>query len=119
MMYFLILLIPFVIFIGLLIRQNNFLKNAYVRSYHRVWALIAAWNINMKMENNTLDELDTLITDDSIKELESDLSSLEEAIGLDKSFVVSNTFTPKKKKLAILEKRIDKLEASARTASEA
>ena len=116
-MYFLIILIPFAIFIGLLVRQNKLLSDVYERSYQRIWKL-ASGN-DLKMTNSNSNDLDTLITDDSIKDLEHDLSMVEQVFGKDKSFVVSNTFTPKKKKLAILEKRISKLEAKSSASSEA
>jgi len=109
MMYFLIFLVPFVLFIGLLVRQNKHLSGLYQDMYKRIWQLTEG--NELQIANQRPADLDALITDDSIKVLENDLFLLENAFGVDKNFVVSNTFTPKKKKLKILEKRMNKLES--------
>lgn len=109
MLYILILLIPFALFIVFLVYQNAKLSKEYVSDYQRIWEMKAV--ASDKMTNKSLKDLDALITDDSIKELEQDISLLEDSYGLSKSSVISNTFTPKKKKMQILNKRIQKLES--------
>lgn len=109
MLYILVLLIPFLIFIVFLVRQNKRLLDEYVSYYRRIWKIADGNAVQMAKSHEN--ELDVLISDDSIKVLEQDVSLLEETFGFDKSSVVSNTFTPKKKKLQVLGKRIKKLES--------
>ena len=110
MLYFLVFLVPFLIFFVFLVRQNKMLSDEYVSYYKRVWGL--ASNVDIQLSNSNASELDVLITDDSIKTLEQDVMRLEQAVGLEKSSVISNTFNPKKKKLKVLDKRIKKAEES-------
>ena len=111
MLYILVLLIPFLAVLFLLVRQNKLLSDEYKSYYKRLW--VVANTSAVQTAKRSESDLDVLITDDSIKDLELDLSLLEESFGFEKSSVVSNTFTPKKKKLQILNKRIKRLESKA------
>ena len=107
MLYFLVFLLPFCIVMWYLINQNNKLKKSYTDIYEKLWN--QAIGLPVELQRRKKDNLDAIITGDSVKILESDILQLENYFELDKNAVISNKYLPRKKKLSILKKRINNI----------
>ncbi len=107
MLYILIFLIPFSVAMWYLIDQNNRLKKIYLNIYIDVWVISATHKLEPELKNPK--ELDTIITNESIKTLEGDLAQIEEFLGIKKQSVISNKYTKRILKLNVLQKRIEEV----------
>ncbi|MDW7695572.1 hypothetical protein R9C00_26705 [Flammeovirgaceae bacterium SG7u.111] len=112
MFYVLIVLIPFLSVMAYLIDQNKKLKNRYEqieKVLGKVQQKAQLEHIEFPMGINR----DLIVTNNSIKRLESFIMKLEEELSIKKSLVVSNTYSPKLQKLKVLEKRAKKIQSVA------
>ncbi|MFT5913844.1 MAG: hypothetical protein ACJAWV_002714 [Flammeovirgaceae bacterium] len=107
MLYILVFLIPFSVAMWYLVDQNNRLKKIYLNIYIDVWVISATHGIEPTLKNPK--ELDTIITNESIKTMEGDLASVEEFLGIKKQSVISNKYTKRIVKLNVLQKRVEEV----------
>jgi hypothetical protein len=108
MLYFLIIIAPFIIAISYLIVQNNKLLKQYqqiVDKLNDVQQQSGFKKISFPLGINK----HLVVTNNSIKRLEVFLMAFEEALGTKRSKVVHNTFKPRKEKLQLLNTRTDAL----------
>ena len=108
MLYFLVIILPFLGGIGYLFYQNSLLKKRYKEVEEQLLIVRKSMNldhISFPMGINR----DFVVTDNAIKRLENFIVALEEAFSLPKAPVVANMFKPKAEKLEILQKRSAKL----------
>jgi len=113
MLYFLILLIPFVGFMIYLVRQNNRLSKIYYTLVSRLEALAHQLNLENLLDQEALNG-ETIITNNSIKELEKALHAIEIELEMKKSPTVANRFAHRIQKLQALGGYIGKLEKVAK-----
>jgi hypothetical protein len=108
MLYFLIILVPFLGAIGYLVYQNKLLKKQYKMIEEKLYALQKTMHLEHVPFPMGINR-DFVVTSNSIKRLENFIMALEDSLGIQKMPVVSNTFKPKKEKLAVLYKRAAKM----------
>lgn len=112
MFYVLIVLIPFLSVMAYLIDQNKKLK---VR-YEQIEKMLGKAQQKAQLEHIEFPmgiNRDLIVTNNSIKRLETFMIKLEEELSIGKSLVVSNTYSPKAQKLKALEKRAKKIQSVA------
>ncbi len=107
MFYFLIILVPFLMVMAWLVSQNRKLKKRYEAIEQQVYEIrdmSGLQHIKFPMGINR----DFVVTNNSIKRLESFLLAFEEPHQVKKR-LVANTYSPKSDKLAALELRAESL----------
>ncbi len=112
MFYVLIVLIPFLSVMAYLIDQNKKLKNRY----EQIEKVLGKAQQKAQLEHIEFPmgiNRDLIVTNNSIKRLETFMIKLEEELSIRKSLVVSNTYSPKLQKLKVLEKRAKKIQSVA------
>lgn len=109
MLYFLILLIPFVGFMVYLVRQNSRLSTIYFNLLSRIEAVSRQMELGHLLDQEALNS-ETIITNNSIKELEKALHAIETALEMKKSPTVANRFAHRIQKLQALDDYLKKLE---------
>lgn len=108
MLYFLVLLIPFVAFMIHLTRQNNRLRKIYLEITRDLLAIAQKQGSHDLINLRTLTS-DRIITPFSIKKLEKVLHTVEEASGKKKSPTVANRFAHRIQKLQQMKSYVEQL----------
>jgi hypothetical protein len=108
MLYFLILVIPFVAFVIHLTRQNNRLRKIYL-DITRDLLNIAQKQGTINLIDLKLLTSDKIITPFTIKNLEKALHTIEDACGKKKSPTVANRFAHRIQKLQQMKVYVEQL----------
>ncbi len=109
MLYFLILLIPFLAFMIYLVRQNNRLRSLFFNILTRMEAVCLMLD-QQELINAELLGNEKIITNSSIKELEKALHAIEQSLELKKSNAIANRFAHRIQKLQALDESVLRVE---------
>lgn len=107
MLYFLVILIPFIVMILYMASLQRTLRSKYNGLVHEVKSM-ATTTIGTDTACAQLTQ-EWIITDENIKELEKCMHELQSRIEMDKFPTVANIFMTKKKKLTRLEESMESI----------
>ncbi|MEN7548859.1 hypothetical protein AAG747_13135 [Rapidithrix thailandica] len=113
MLYFLVLTIPFTAAMLYLLIHNKKLQKHYDQLAAALVQFAQAHHLSTILEKHDVSR-EIVVTETAIKRLEKLLNEFEEHFQSKKSKFISNTFTPRKKKMDFIFQKLNKLERKAK-----